>query len=112
MTKSLSMICALVTTFIWGTAFIAQDTGMDHIGPLTFNSARFVVGFLTILPLALLFERKKIKFEILSKSKLFIKYLVFMGVSLFLGTFLQQAALQYTNTVSYTHLTLPTNSGV
>jgi EamA-like transporter family. len=97
MTKSLSMVCAIVTTFIWGTAFIAQDTGMDNIGPLTFNSARFVVGFLTILPLALLFERKKIKFEILSKSKLFIKYLVFMGVSLFLGTFLQQAALQYTN---------------
>ncbi len=97
MTKSFSMICALVTTFIWGTAFIAQDTGMDNIGPLTFNAARFVVGFLTILPLALLFERKKIRLEILSKSKLFIKYLVFMGVSLFLGTFLQQAALQYTN---------------
>ena len=35
------MVCALVTTFIWGTAFIAQDTGMDNIGPLTFNSARF-----------------------------------------------------------------------
>ena len=97
MTKSFSMICALVTTFIWGTAFIAQDTGMDNIGPLTFNASRFVVGFLTILPLALLFERKKIRLEILSKSKLFIKYLVFMGVSLFLGTFLQQAALQYTN---------------
>ena len=97
MTKSLSMVCALVTTFIWGTAFIAQDTCIDNIGPLKFNSARFVVGFLTILPLAFLFERKKIRLEILSKSKLFIKYLVFMGVSLFLGTFLQQAALQYTN---------------
>ncbi len=97
MTKSLSMVCALVTTFIWGTAFIAQDTGMDNIGPLTFNSARFTVGFFTILPLALIFERKKVKLEILSKSKLFIKYLVFMGVSLFLGTFLQQTALQYTN---------------
>ena len=66
MTKSLSMVCALVTTFIWGTAFIAQDTGMDNIGPLTFNSARFIVGFFTILPLALLFERKKIKLEILN----------------------------------------------
>ena len=97
MTKSLSMVCALVTTFIWGTAFIAQDTGMDNIGPLTFNAARFVIGFLTILPLALFFERKKIKVEVLSKSKLFMKYLVFMGVSLFLGTFLQQTALQYTN---------------
>ena len=91
------MICALITTFIWGTAFIAQDTGMDNIGPLTFNFSRFVVGFITILPIALIFEKKKIVREISSNSKLFYKYLIFMGVSLFLGTFLQQASLQYTN---------------
>jgi len=97
MSKSISMICALVTTFIWGTAFIAQDTGMDNIGPLTFNSARFFVGFITILPIALIFEKKKIFSEINSKSKIFYKYLLFMGISLFLGTSLQQAALQYTN---------------
>jgi len=97
MSKSVSMICALITTFIWGTAFIAQDTGMDNIGPLTFNFSRFVVGFITILPIALIFEKKKIVREISSNSKLFYKYLIFMGVSLFLGTFLQQASLQYTN---------------
>ena len=97
MSKSISMICALITTFIWGTAFIAQDTGMDNIGPLTFNFSRFVVGFITILPIALIFEKKKIVREISLNSKLFYKYLIFMGVSLFLGTFLQQASLQYTN---------------
>ena len=97
MSKSTSMICALITTFIWGTAFIAQDTGMDNIGPLTFNFSRFVVGFITILPIALIFEKKKIVREISLNSKLFYKYLIFMGVSLFLGTFLQQASLQYTN---------------
>ena len=97
MKKSFSMFCALITTFIWGTAFIAQDTGMDNIGPLTFNSSRFFVGFLTILPFAFLIEKNKIKKEIKNNTKLFIKYLIFMGVSLFLGTFLQQAALQYTN---------------
>jgi len=97
MKKSFSMCCALITTFIWGTAFIAQDTGMDNIGPLTFNSSRFFVGFLTILPFAILLEKNKIKKEIKNNTKLFIKYLIFMGVSLFLGTFLQQAALQYTN---------------
>ena len=97
MKKSFSIFCALITTFIWGTAFIAQDTGMDNIGPLTFNSSRFFVGFLTILPLAILIEKNKIKKEIKNNTKLFIKYLIFMGVSLFLGTFLQQAALQYTN---------------
>ncbi len=97
MKKSFSLFCALITTFIWGTAFIAQDTGMDNIGPLTFNSSRFFVGFLTILPFAFLIEKNKIKKEIKNNTKLFIKYLIFMGVSLFLGTFLQQAALQYTN---------------
>ena len=97
MKKSFSMLCALITTFIWGTAFIAQDTGMDNIGPLTFNSSRFFVGFLTILPFAFLIEKNKIKKEINNNKKLFIKYLIYMGVSLFLGTFLQQAALQYTN---------------
>ena len=70
---------------------------MDNIGPLTFNSSRFFVGFLTILPFAIFIEKNKIKKEIEKNSKLFIKYLIFMGVSLFLGTFLQQAALQYTN---------------
>jgi len=97
MKKSFSMLCALITTFIWGTAFIAQDTGMDNIGPLTFNSSRFFVGFLTILPFAILIEKNKIKKEINNNTKLFIKYLIYMGVSLFLGTFLQQAALQFTN---------------
>ena len=97
MSKSTSMICALITTFIWGTAFIAQDTGMVNIGPLTFNFSRFFVGFIIILPIALIFERKKIVLEISSNSKVFYKYLLFMGISLFLGTYLQQASLQYTN---------------
>ena len=92
-----SLICALITTFIWGTAFIAQDTGMDNIGPLTFNASRFFVGILTVLPIALILERKKINYEINSNKKLFLKYLFLMGISLFLGTYLQQAALQYTN---------------
>ena len=68
MSRSSSLICALITTFIWGTAFIAQDTGMDNIGPLTFNASRFFVGFLTVLPIALILEKGKIKLEINSNS--------------------------------------------
>ena len=106
MTKSFSLICALIITFIWGTAFIAQDTGMDNIGPLTFNAARFFVGFLTILPFALIFERKKIFTEIQLNRKKFFKYLFIMGISLFLGTSLQQAALQYTNVANAAFFTV------
>jgi len=64
MTKSTSLFSALFCTFIWGTTFIAQDTGMDKIGPLTFNMARFFVGFLTIIPFAIFIEKKKIYNEI------------------------------------------------
>ena len=97
MSKTTSLICALITTFIWGTAFIAQDTGMDNIGPLSFNAARFFVGFLTILPIAIILERKKIIVEVKSNKKLFFRFLIMMSVSLFLGTYLQQASLLYTN---------------
>ena len=97
MSKTTSLICALITTFIWGTAFIAQDTGMDNIGPLSFNAARFFVGFLTILPIAIILERKKIILEVKSNKKLFFRFLIMMSISLFLGTYLQQTSLLYTN---------------
>ena len=28
--KLFSLFCALITSFIWGTAFVAQDMGMDQ----------------------------------------------------------------------------------
>ena len=97
MTKSTSLFSALFCTFIWGTTFIAQDTGMDKIGPLTFNATRFFVGFLSIIPFALLIEKKKISEEINSNKKLFFKLLFWIGLFLFLGTYLQQVALLYTD---------------
>ena len=35
MSKPVSIISALLCTFIWGTTFIAQETGMEKIGPYT-----------------------------------------------------------------------------
>ena len=55
MSKTISLLSALLCTLIWGTTFIAQDTGMDKIGPFTFNAVRFFVGFLAIIPLVFLF---------------------------------------------------------
>ena len=106
MSKTTSIVCALVTTFIWGTAFIAQDTGMDNIGPLSFNAARFFVGFLTILPIALIFERKSIIQNINTNKNVFFKYLILMSVSLFLGTYLQQTSLLYTNVANAAFFTV------
>ena len=97
MSKSISLLSALLCTFIWGTTFIAQDTGMDNIGPFTFNAARFFIGFLAIIPLVLLFEVKKMKSEFKVDFKTFVIFSFLIGSSLFLGSGLQQVALLYTD---------------
>ncbi len=106
MSKSMSLLSALLCTFIWGTTFIAQDTGMDKIGPLTFNATRFFIGFLSIIPFALLFEKNKITKEINNNKKLFCKLLFWIGLFLFLGTYLQQTALLYTDVANAAFFTI------
>jgi len=106
MSKTLSLFSALFCTLIWGTTFIAQDTGMDKIGPLTFNGARFFIGFLSIIPFALVFERKRIISQINVNKKLFYQLLFWIGVFLFLGTYFQQTALLYTDVANAAFFTV------
>ena len=106
MSKPASLLSALLCTFIWGTTFIAQDTGMDTIGPLTFNAVRFLIGFASIIPIAFIFESKKIVNEINNNKKLFLKLSFWIGLFLFLGTFLQQAALLYTDVANAAFFTV------
>jgi len=106
MSKTVSLFSALLCTFIWGTTFIAQDTGMDNIGPFTFNAVRFFVGFLAILPLAFLFEVKKFKSEFKLDFKTFATLSFLIGLSLFLGSALQQVALLYTDVANAAFFTI------
>ena len=106
MSKTISLLSALLCTFIWGTTFIAQDTGMDDIGPFTFNAVRFFVGFLAICPLAFLFEFKKYKSEFKLDIKTFSVLSFLIGSSLFLGSALQQVALLYTDVANAAFFTI------
>ena len=106
MSKTVSLLSALLCTFIWGTTFIAQDTGMDDIGPFTFNAVRFFVGFLAIVPLAFLFEVKKFKSEFKLDLKTFVVLSFLIGLSLFLGSALQQIALLYTDVANAAFFTI------
>ena len=106
MSKTTSLLSALLCTFIWGTTFIAQDTGMDNIGPFTFNAVRFFIGFLAITPLVFLFELKKYKSEFKSDIKNFINLTFLIGLSLFLGSALQQVALLYTDVANAAFFTI------
>ena len=82
----------LIASLIWGTAFVSQTTGMGFIGPFTFSFSRFFLATLTVLPLALFFERQN--FSLFIKNKNFIYLSLFAGLALFGGMGLQQYALQ------------------
>ena len=106
MSKTISLFSALLCTFIWGTTFIAQDTGMDDIGPFTFNAVRFFVGFLAIIPLVFLFEIKKFRSELRLDLKTFVILTFFIGLSLFLCSALQQVALLHTDVANAAFFTI------
>ena len=106
MSKTTSLFSALLCTLIWGTTFIAQDTGMDDIGPFTFNAVRFFVGFLAIVPLAFIFEFKKFNLEFKLDFKTFAILSFLIGLSLFLGSALQQVALLYTDVANAAFFTI------
>ena len=106
MKKIISFICLVLCTLIWGTTFIAQDTGMDNIGPFTFNSVRFFVGFLAVSPFVFLFERKKINQQIKNKTNQFSKLMLPVGIFLFLGCIFQQVSLLYTDVANSAFFTI------
>ena len=94
--KLISLICAIACSFIWGTAFIAQDMGMDYIGPFSFIAGRMFLGFIALVPFFFIFEFKKVMKDRLSLKIIFI-YLFFLGFLLFGGNALQQYSLLYTD---------------
>ncbi len=106
MSKSASIISALLCTFIWGTTFIAQDTGMENIGPYVFNSVRFFVGFIALIPFYLLLEKKN-TIKIIAKNKKRFLILSFsIGVFLFFASVFQQVALLYTDVANAAFFTI------
>ena len=106
MKKTISFFCLVACTFIWGTTFIAQDTGMDNIGPFTFNSVRFFVGFLVVTPFVLLLEKKKVNAQIKTKINEFYKLIIPVGIFLFLATAFQQVSLLYTDVANSAFFTI------
>src|SRR3990167_6777855 len=41
----------LLTALIWGSAFVAQRLGMEHVGPFLYTGLRFALAALVLVPL-------------------------------------------------------------
>ena len=88
-----------MVAFIWGTAFVAQTTGMKSMGPVTFTGFRLLLGGLVLLPFTYFyFNNKSLNIEK-------IRILFLMSFALLIGALFQQIALIYTNVANVAFLT-------
>lgn len=89
----------LLTSFIWGSAFVAQITGMELIGPFTFSATRCFLSSIFVFLLILLQKNRhsSSKEKDFSLRKDILLGGITCGFFLFLATSFQQTALQYTS---------------
>lgn len=86
----------MAATVIWGSAFIAQSVGMDHIGPMTFQAARCGLGAIFLLPVIYIFDADKKCYLKKWMDPALWKTGFLCGSALFVAAGLQQVGLVYT----------------
>ncbi|MDR0690069.1 MAG: DMT family transporter [Spirochaetaceae bacterium] len=85
----------LLTSCIWGFGFVAQRSGMEYVGPFTFNGIRFILGSLSLLPLILFIGRKKGPVLKQAPGSLVLSSLL-AGGCLFIAVTFQQGGIMFT----------------
>lgn len=88
----------LLTAVIWGCAFVAQRSGMQYVGPFTFNGLRFALGACALIPLVLYRNRRygtQFSGPAFFSSE-FLKKGLLIGIVLFCGASLQQIGMVFT----------------
>jgi len=91
--KARSTVCLILTSVIWGVAFVAQRAGLEYVGSLTFNGVRFALGALPLIPLTLCFERGE---NNKARNVGALRTGVIGGVILFSAATLQQYGVEFT----------------
>ncbi|WP_436638306.1 DMT family transporter [Microbaculum sp. FT89] len=100
MRRSFANLTLLFAAFIWGTAFVAQSTAMDNVGPFLFTGLRFLLAAVAILPLAL---RERKRGAAMDRTGWMLA--IATAITFFAGSILQQIGLQYTSVTNAGFLT-------
>ncbi len=85
--KTRSTFLLVLTAAMWGCSFVAFAIGSSHLGALTYTAARFILGSLSMIPVVLLFERKKLTAE---EQKATLKSGLLVGAILAIASIAQQ----------------------
>ena len=85
----------LGAAFFWGTTFVAQLTGMDELEPFSYAAPRYLIGFLSLLLVALITRKRR---AIERRRQHYLRGWgvgLLIGVVLFIASSMQQISLQY-----------------
>ncbi len=91
--KLLTTSLLFLTAIIWGFAFVAQVDGVKYVGSFTLNGVRFTLGALSLVPVALIFERGRVDRE---ERRRTVLSSVLAGIVLFLASTFQQIGIEKT----------------
>lgn len=104
MTRWQANTLLLGVAVIWGSAFVAQNRAMDHLGPMAFTGIRFLVGALVVLPLAWR-EWRQLRARGHRHAPADGLPVLALGLMLAAGAAMQQIGIQYTSVTNAGFLT-------
>lgn len=104
MSRLQANLLLLVAAAIWGSTFVVQHVAMDTIGPHVFTGARFFLGALVVLPLALR-ELRRLKARGETPLPWHFIGMALAGGALFTGAILQQIGIIHTTVTNAGFLT-------
>ncbi|AXS42060.1 DMT family transporter [Breoghania sp. L-A4] len=105
MTRFTANTLLLTAAAIWGSAFVAQATAMDDIGPLYFSGIRFLIASLCVAPFAWHEARKAKSASQPPVSRRHYRSFVFLGLAFFFAIAIQQIGLVATTVINAGFLT-------
>jgi drug/metabolite transporter (DMT)-like permease len=96
MSRTLAVAVLLLCALLWGMAFIAQKSAMQHLEPLTFAFVRYFLGAFLVTPLALAEYRRQQRNGLVVTPGQWWRIGI-LSLAFFAGVWLQQAALLTTS---------------
>ena len=101
--KIKNSLLLLLTSFIWGVAFVAQSVGGEAVGCFTFNGVRSLIGAFVLIPVIYFLDNQKKKelgeekfLEQKGDSKTLLLGGVCCGVMLCIASNFQQFGISFT----------------
>ncbi|MBR1938215.1 MAG: DMT family transporter [Spirochaetales bacterium] len=91
MSQLSASLLLLLTAFIWGTAFVAQDVSTELVGTFTFNGIRFLIGALVLMPFIIQGRKKRTVSP--KENRNLLKGGFLCGLALFSASSFQQYAM-------------------